>query len=236
MLLAYIDESYSRGYYCLATLLVPQDEVQSLTRALSEVVASAWRRFHTSGLTLGAELHGYDLFHAREDWTPLSGMARARIGVYQDAFEAIAAHDVSIVLRAVDRQRLVERYPSPRPPHEVVLEYSLESIDACARTANDLALVIADEVPEEAKHRENLRWYQEHSTSGYKAQRIERVVDTMHFVPSHASRCVQGADLIAFMYHRVLAVPTPDERAAKAIRELMSIIRPRIVVQRCWYP
>jgi hypothetical protein len=55
--------------------------------------------------------------------------------------------------------------------------------------------MIADETTQndERKHREDLRLYRESGTVGYRGHRLNRIVGTLHFAPSSASRLVQAA-------------------------------------------
>lgn len=56
VLLAYLDESYTRDRYYIAALVVPDDQANSLTRALDNVVEKAM--FDYGNLPHSAELHG----------------------------------------------------------------------------------------------------------------------------------------------------------------------------------
>ena len=76
----------------------------------------------------------------------------------------------------------------------------------------DYALVIADEVDSQARHRADLSSYREVGTTGYRHRKLTRIVDTLHFAPSHASRLVQAADVITFLY-RASIHPPRDRRA-----------------------
>jgi hypothetical protein len=97
VLLAYLDESYTKERYYIAALVVPEAEAISLTSALDEVVQKASDSY---GAKHNAEVHGKDLFQAQGDWRAL-GKPRQRIGIYNDAFKAIAEHEVSIIVRGV---------------------------------------------------------------------------------------------------------------------------------------
>ncbi|GIH51624.1 hypothetical protein SAMN05421833_12938 [Microbispora rosea] len=92
MLLAYVDESYTRNRYSMVALLVPDVQAISLTRALGEVVAGAAQAYE---VVLPAELHGTDLLHGNRGWAPIVQMRRAAVGVYHAAFLAIADHEVA---------------------------------------------------------------------------------------------------------------------------------------------
>jgi hypothetical protein len=127
---------------------------------------------------------------------------RARVGVFDDVVEAVAAQDVRVIARAMDVVGQRARYRASEPPHSVVLQHLLERVDECATRLGDYALVIADEVDGQAEHRAELSSYREVGTTGYRHRRLTRIVDTLHFAPSHASRPVQAADVIAFLYRR----------------------------------
>ena len=121
VLLAYVDESYSTKLYWIAALVVPETELVSLTASLDDVVARAASNY--TGIATDAALHGHALFHAKDDWKALATMPRARIGVYHDAFQALAAHNVRVFIRGVNIPRLNERYTWPDHPHSVVLQH-----------------------------------------------------------------------------------------------------------------
>ena len=168
MLLAYLDESYTADHYWIAALVAPEQDVLPLTTALDDVVARAAAAYR--GVSEKAELHGHRLFHGSDDWSPLKEMPRARIAIYNDAFEAIGDSGAHIIIRGVDRKRLAARYVYPNHPHVVVLEHLLERINEKAAALGELSLVIADEVDQADNHRRNLWYAQRYATSGYRAR------------------------------------------------------------------
>lgn len=234
MLLAYVDESYTRDTYWMAALVCTESVVIPLERALDVVVDKVCSQYRS--IPARAELHGYPLFHGEGDWTALSSVPRVRIGTYNDAFAAIATSGARIITRGVDRKRLEARYTAPDHPHAVVLQHLLERIDELAEEMGELALVIADEVDQADSYRRSLWMFQRFSTGGYRSRQLTRIVDTLHFVPSKASRLVQGADLIAFMQRRIAAGVEMDERARRANENLWHRIRPCIHHSWCWKP
>lgn len=235
MLLTYVDESYTKERYFIAALLVPEIEASSLTRALDTIVTDA---SHAYGrVSSRAELHGYDLFSGKGDWLQLAGEIRVRIGVYNKAFQAIADHDVHVIIRSVDIPRLDKRYPTGHNhPHSIVLTHLLERIDECAAAMDQLALVIADEVSDQDDYRRDLWDYQRSGTGGYRSSKLTRIVDTIHFAPSRASRLVQAADLVAFMARRITTHVETDERAKRANAALWDRLQPKIYHNWCWSP
>lgn len=239
VLLTYVDESYCKNCYYLAGLLVPDREAVSLTKALDDVVAQLAANFDELPST--AELHGHDIFQAKNDWEKLGPKLRARIGAYDKAMRAIGEHDVKIILRGVMSKLLVERYGDRAyHPHSVVLTHLLERVDSYAESLGEYALVIADEPGQEdqqPEYRADLRLYRQVGTWGYRARKIERVVDTLHFAPSSASRLVQAADLIAFLHHRMVTTgPNADPRAVRANEKIWAHVADRVWHSFCWAP
>jgi hypothetical protein len=231
VLLTYVDESYSDSWFAMAALLVDGPAAVALTDALDRVAAASARAY---GLDAGVELHGHEIFHAGGAWGGVP--VRARVGIFDDVVEAVAAHDVRVIARAIDIVGQRARYQAPDPPHTVVLQHLLERVDEYATGLGDYVLVIADEVDGQAKHRADLSSYREVGTTGYRHRKLTRIVDTLHFAPSHASRLVQAADVITFLYRRVFTHKEIDERSRKAKIAMWDRLRPRVHHERCWFP
>ncbi len=100
----------------------------------------------------------------------------------------------------------------------------------------EYALIIADEVDAQARHRADLAGYRDVGTAGYRSRKLTRIVDTLHFAPSNASRLVQAADVIAFLYRRVFACQETDERSRKAKLAMWSRLAPRVHHELRWFP
>lgn len=234
MLLTYVDESYTKKRYFLAALLVPENEAISLTAALDRVVFDAM--MDHGNIRESAELHGYDIVSGKGDWAGLAKKIRVRIGVYNKAMQAIADHDVKVIIRSVDIVGLHALYTRPDHPHSVALNHLIERVDEYAASVKELAIMIADEVDGQDGYRRDLWQYQKSGTWGYRSRQITRVVDTIHFAPSTASRLVQAADLIAYMANRKATSTTADPRARQADAALWARIEPRVWHDGCWWP
>jgi Protein of unknown function (DUF3800) len=231
VLLTYVDESYTDGWFAMAALLVDGPAAVALTDQLNAVAAAAATSY---GLTAGVELHGHEIFHAIGAWAGVP--VRARVGVFDDVVEAVAGQEIKVIARAMDVVGQRARYHRPDPPHSVVLQHLLERVDECATASGEYALVIADEVDGQAKHRTDLSSYRDVGTKGYRHRKLTRIVDTLHFAPSHASRLVQAADVIAFLYRRVFAHQETDERSRKAKVAMWRRLEPRVHHELCWFP
>jgi hypothetical protein len=231
VLLAYVDESYTGSWFVMVALLVDGPAAVALTHELDRVASAAARAY---GLNADVELHGHEIFHAKGAWNAVP--VRARVGVFDDVIEAVASQDARIILRAMDVIGQQARYSRPDPPHTVVLQHLLERVDECMTGLGEYALVIADEVDTQARHRADLSSYREVGTVGYRSRKLTRIVDTLHFAPSNASRLVQAADVIAFLYRRVFTVQESDARSRKAKIAMWSRLAPRIHHELCWFP
>lgn len=231
MLLSYVDESYSQDWYYMAALLCDGPGAQALTSALDEIIDRAIR---THGVTENAELHGYELYQGEGWWAGIP--PRVRIGVYNDVFEAVRIYSRAIILRGLHRAGQRLRYAVVDPPHSVVLLHLLEQIDEYAQRQHEHVLVIADEVGEQAKHRNDLALYRRSGTWGYKSRKLTQVVDTLHFAPSHASRLLQAIDLIVYLYRRLQTHTEPVERAKRANERLWERLTPVVAHSWTWYP
>lgn len=211
----------------------PDDQALSLTAALDELVSQASVSY--DGIRPDAELHGYDIFQAKNEWEPLAKLTRARIGIYDQALAAIAEHGVNLLIEGIHpTSRLRHRHP-----HSVALAHLLERIDAYACTYDQRALVIADEpgqYDQQHEYRSDLSHYRSIGTGGWKPRKITRIVDTLHFAPSKASRLVQASDLIAFLYHRIATKTDGDERAVRANQQLWTRLAPHCHHAHVWHP
>ncbi len=231
MLLTYVDESYTDDWFAMAALLVDGPEAVTLTDELNRVATAAAKAYD---LDVGVELHGHEIFHAGGAWKGVP--VRARVGVFDDVIEAVAARDVRVIARAMDVVGQRARYRVPDPAHTVVLQHLLERVDECVTSLGDYALVIADEVEGQARHRADLSSYREVGTTGYRHRKVTRIVDTLHFAPSHASRLVQAADVITFLYRRAFTHQETDDRSRKAKIAMWNRLGPRVHHQLCWFP
>lgn len=225
MLLCFVDESFKGNFYGFAAVLADENTTKALTAGLNKIVRQAavdW------GIPQTAEIHGYPLFHGTDDWTGVS--VRARIGIMQKVVDAITAADVTILMRAVHKGRLERRqanenYPVQFPPEQVCFQHILQRADFIARRQATHALIIADERGDRERHRERFAMYQTEGTPGvYMHTTLDRLLDTVHFAPSHHSRMLQASDILAFIYQRVRTVTESDPRAQAAMDKLWNTI------------
>jgi hypothetical protein len=122
VLLAYVDESYSKGYFFLAAIIVNSDSAVAIESGLDAIVREYAQ---TTSLPAEAELHGHELFNGHGEWSALQ--IRQQINVYGRALEEIGKSGAHVVLRGMNVARQKERYGEKAwPPHDVVLGHLLE--------------------------------------------------------------------------------------------------------------
>lgn len=228
VLLAYVDESYTADMFFLGALVVDGDAASEIESGLNALVDEY--RWDAKLLRSDVELHGYPLFHGKEGWAEVG--LRARINIYERSMKIVGASGARIVLRGMDVKRQRERYARPDPPHEVVLGHTLERVNTVATRERTHALVLADEVHSDERHRSNFRNFRIAGTPGYLSSRLPRLVDTIHFAPSHHSRLLQAVDLVTFLHRRRSTVQEPDPRASEVNDRIWAHIENSI--EHCW--
>jgi hypothetical protein len=231
LLLAYVDESYSPDWFSLGAVLGDGVAVRRIEAGLDAVMAQYHGRFD---LGAGTELHGYPMFQGVGAWRRVP--ARVRINVYAGAMRVVGESGARVILRGIDVARQKARYAHPHPPHEVALGHLLERIDSASDARGAHTLVLADEVHNSERHRTNFRDFRTGGTPGYRSSTLSRLLDTIHFAPSHHSRLLQAADLVTFLYRRRCTHVEGDERARAANDLIWSHIEPVIEHEHCWEP
>lgn len=221
MLLAYIDESHDRVEYWLTALVMPNQVVLQLQNDLDAVVRDAVTDYH---VPINAELHGYPLLHAKDSWASMQPMVRARIKVYSNAFEAIAAGDgIEIAVCGIDIGRLNRRYTNPFHPHREALDLLAQSVNTLADRRTHF-MAIADEIDHADTLRANYWELQRLDSLSRYGGKLDRAVDALHFAPSRHSRLLQAADLVSFLHFRIRRTPVADARSVKASADLWKIV------------
>ena len=232
MLLAYLDESSSATRYYIGALMVDESAALPLIEALDKIMNDTAAAYPQ--LDPGTELHAHELVNSKGKWGPMKNLLRVRIKVFELVLRAIVQHGAHLIVEGIDVTRLHERYASPDNPHTLALMFITERENEYAQACDQRALMIADEVDHRDEHRRNLWVAQRSGTWGYRAQKIDRVVDTLHFAPSHTSRLLQAADVATFLYRRRATHTEADPPAEREWARLYEILRPAIARARCW--
>lgn len=223
MLLAFVDESDQGDFHCFGAVLADENATKQLTDRLNALMMQASRDY---GIAATTEFHAHPMFHGKEAWAAVG--QRARANLHEKVIDAIVESDVTLLLRHVSRQRLADRqdrkgYPDRFPPEQVCFQHILQRVDTVAKARSTYALVIADERGDRERHRERFATYQTLGTPGvYRHTTLPSLLDTVHFAPSHRSRMLQAADMLAFTYRRHETVVEQDHRAQRVMDRLWS--------------
>lgn len=225
MLLCFVDESNHGDFHGFAAVIADEHATKSLTATLNRIMRQASVDY---GIPSTTELHAHPMFHGKEAWSRVG--ERARVGLFFKVVSAIMAEDVMVLLRSVSESRLVARqdsqnYPVRFPPEQVCFQHILQRADRVASDKGTHALIIADNRSDRERHRERFATYQTQGTPGvYMHTTLDRLLDTVHFAPSHQSRMLQAADMLAFIYRRHQTVTESDPRAADAMDKLWRLV------------
>lgn len=227
MLLAFCDETERENFFGFATLIANEHATKALTASLTKVMENACWAYDIEPWM--PEFHGQPLFQGRGAFQKLE--PRVRVGLYQKVIDAIVAEDVLIVLRSVYKDRLTAYqdrmgYANRQPPEEVCLRFLMQRINMIAKSADTHALLIADERGDRERHRERFALYQTMGTPGvYMSSTLDRLLDTIHFAPSHHSRMLQAADMVAFLWGRHETVTETNKGNYDAVERLWNTLR-----------
>jgi len=222
VLIAYLDESYTSERYYIAALIIDENDLPLLdaARARMDAYISGY------GIAAGTELHAHAVMTGRDGWAPVAQQVRARLAIYQQWMNEIAALPAVMVVRGVDIPRLRARYRYPNAPHQVVLQHTLEVLNRYAKQQGTQIRVVADQVPGQSGYGADLLRYQEDGTPGYKSSRLDAVVPPLTFESSAGVTGLQAADGIAYIYRRLDAHAESNPRVAAAVQRLWSTLQP----------
>lgn len=226
MLVAYLDESYSKAFLCFAAVIADENAIRMLSNQLDDLMSAATMDF---GVRHGAEIHGYPMFHGKDDWAGVG--ARARVWTFERTIDVILASNATLLFRGTYSDRLLawqrdQGYANRHSREQVCFQHILERIDGVAHQQETYALVIADDRDDRESHRAHFESYRVRGTPGpNETTTLDRLLDTVYFAPSHPSRLLQAADILAFMYHRWNTQGNVDQRERDVMVRLWGKIK-----------
>jgi len=243
MWFAYMDEAGNTGrnladaaqpIHLLLTLMIDEAHVAAVHEQIRDI---ARRRCPDRCTQPGFEFHGQQLFAGSG---PFARMPPAtRIDIYGEILDCIGKAAARVVIRGVHKPRLAARYPNPFHPHDIALMFTIESVERMARDHDCRVLLVADEAREaEDAALRDLASYQQLGTSwGWKTERIEHIIDTIHFVRSETNPAIQLTDCAAFIAARQRKVDAGKVKPNQAVTGLWKThILPHVYENSVWYP
>jgi hypothetical protein len=212
----YIDESGTsrkQRYLFVVGAVVREEQVQHLADEMRKVAQTHLGFF----LPQVFEFHGQEIWQGTHHW---AGKAPADlIAAYEHALQLLNVCDIEISHACIDKARLHTKYNGAADDnaYRLALQFLLEKLD---RNVGSLKVLVADEQREqELKAIAMVADMQQWGAGEVPGRPLTTVIDSLHFVRSHASPGVQMADLAAYVIQRRRLVQPehhPDAEAAMA--------------------
>lgn len=198
----YIDETGSVGtggrrqpFLTLVAAIVDEERVQQLSAGMEQV---AWD--HLGWLPAEFEFHGNEIWNGSGHW--VSKSPPELLAAYEAAIALLDSCDVDIAHASIHKARLSARYDGAADgnAYRLALQFLLEKVDALGAARK---VLVADEAKEqELRAIKMVADLQRWGGGEVPGRRLRTVIDSLHFVPSHASPGVQMADLVAYAIQR----------------------------------
>lgn len=220
-LLFYVDESHDALFHYHGGVLVTGEAARAMERDLDAIVD---RAHSNDACDWRAELHGVKLFHMTGEWAKAT--PDQAVAIYTECLDLLSKHGAEVIARGTDLVKFAKTYGS-KDPYDWQFSNVLERVNERLRARQEHGLVIADQQHE---YREilqvDLANAKQYGTGGYRSSKLERIVDTAHFVDSKRSRLVQLADLVTFLLRRRASTgwKESDSRAEAAVSTLLTSI------------
>lgn len=227
----YIDETGTSGkqpFLTIAAAIVDEEMVQPLAGGLRRVAMT-----QLGWLPEDFEFHGREVWHGEKHW---SGKQPAElIAAYEAALSLLDSYDIWIAHATINKPALHVRYEgaADRNAYRLALQFLLEKVD---KLAVGKKVLVADEAKEqELRAVKMVADMQEWGGGEVPGRQLQTVIDSLHFVSSHASLGVQMADLVAYILQRSRhKEPHPDARAG--LDRLVAMVTERTVTWREAWP
>lgn len=236
-MLVYIDETGSVGrgakrqpLLTLAAALVDESTVQPLTDAMQQVAFD-----HLGWAPRDLEFHGNEIWNGKGYWADKT--PSELIAAYTDAIDILEDLEIEVSYASIHKQRLHDRYGggADQNAYLLALQFLLEKIDA--NWTQSLKILIADEAKEyQLGAVEMVGRLQDWGGGQVPGRKLRTVIDSMHFVSSHASPGVQMADLCAYALQRYENRWDTHPDAQQAISAIYTKVMTRVSTWREPWP
>ncbi|MDF2146755.1 DUF3800 domain-containing protein [Knoellia sp. p5-6-4] len=234
--LIYVDETGSVGkgaskqpLLILAAVIVHEDQVQPLAASLGSL---AFR--HLDYRPKGFEFHGVDLWNGKGYWAELDHAQR--LAAYEDAISVLQELELEVAYSSIHKARLHARHGGAADANAylLALQFLLEKIDL---NGGGNKIVVADEAKEQELRAINMVADMAKAGGGeVPGRRINTMIDSLHFVSSHASPGVQLADLVAFILQRHWYAYDRHPLAQAAVQRMANVVQARRLTWRETWP
>lgn len=151
------------------------------------------------------ELHAGEIWQGEREFRSWSKDDRANL--LRDCLKTFPSHDIPIIYGAVDKRRLKAQYTNPFAPHGLAFMLCAERIERwfAANAPNEIGMLICDETKVKGDFKKSLKQYQDFGIPlGMRNEKLDHIVDTIHFADSRESYGIQLADAANYFIKRHL--------------------------------
>ena len=193
----YLDETgtnSSQPFLTIAAVVVDEERVQPLSGALRQVAMT-----HLGWIPEDFEFHGRELWHGQGHWE--GKQPSELIATYEAAMSLLEQHELSVSHATINKPALHARYDgaADQNAYRLALQFLLEKVD----TGSARKILVADEAKEqELRAMKMVADMQEWRGGEVPGSQLRTIIDSLHFVSSHANSGVQMADLVAYILQR----------------------------------
>jgi hypothetical protein len=200
----YLDESGKSGlkdpvqpYFVLGGVIVKHEDWRAIEtyfeRALEPIVPRTLR-------PVGWELHMVDIEYGKGYCTQVPRATRRKL--CETALDVIEHFDLTVLVMVIDKRKMTTKTAWMKKPMDVwAYEFMVERYQHLLRRQQELGIVVGDEQKgTEALSRSQHAIWRRSGTSALN--RVDRVIETVFFVPSHHSLMLQLADIVAYWANR----------------------------------
>jgi hypothetical protein len=211
MFLLYVDESGKSGLndpnqplFVLGGVVVKNEDWRAIETAFNRTIEAIVPR---AGRSARWELHMADIENGKGDFEAMSRKDRRRLCTA--LIDLIDQFDLTLIATVVDKKQMqTKKAWAKRPPEDWAYEFLVERYQHLLRRRQELGIVVGDEQKgAEALNRASHALWRRSGTSALS--KVDRILETVFFLPSHHSLMLQLADGVAYWCNRAV-------RAARA--------------------
>lgn len=232
----YLDETGSVGkgaakqpQLILVAVMVDEDKVKPLGKAMRRVAMD-----HLEWVPEDFEFHGNEIWGGGGCWRHME--PPALIEAYEAVINLLESLELSIAYSAINKAELHRKYAGSADGNAylLALQFLLEKIDSLG---SENKVIVADEAKEhQFRAIKMVADLQQWGWGEVPGKQLRTVIDSLHFVQSHASPGVQMADLVAFIIQRSRLKRDTHPDAIAAVARLMDMINNRTSTWREPWP
>lgn len=193
----YLDETGTNGsqpFLTIAAVIVEEEMVQPLAGGLRQVAMT-----QLGWVPADFEFHGRELWHGTGHWD--GKQPGELIAAYEAALSLLEQYEISVAHATINKPGLHDRYggTADKNAYRLALQFLLEKVD----TYSGNKILVADEAREqELRAMKMVADMQEWGGGEVPGRQLRTIIDSLHFVSSHANPGVQVADLVAYVLQR----------------------------------